>query len=52
MLAGEQPGAAEDLRCHPFVEPAGRILDQCLGAATLERSEVFVTNAVKAHFRL
>ncbi len=49
MLVGEQPGDEEDLRGHPFVGPAGRILDQCLEAAALERNEVFVTNAVK-HF--
>jgi DNA polymerase len=50
MLVGEQPGDEEDLRGHPFVGPAGRILDQCLEAAGLERNEVFVTNAVK-HFK-
>jgi uracil-DNA glycosylase family protein len=50
MLVGEQPGDEEDLRGHPFVGPAGRILDQCLDAAGLERNELFVTNAVK-HFK-
>jgi uracil-DNA glycosylase family protein len=50
MLIGEQPGDEEDLRGHPFVGPAGRILDQCLVAAALERDAVFVTNAVK-HFK-
>jgi uracil-DNA glycosylase family protein len=50
MLVGEQPGDEEDLRGHPFVGPAGRILDQCLDAAALKRNEVFVTNAVK-HFK-
>jgi uracil-DNA glycosylase family 4 len=50
MLVGEQPGDEEDLRGHPFVVPAGRILDQCLLAAALERNEVFVTNAAK-HFK-
>jgi uracil-DNA glycosylase family protein len=50
MLVGEQPGDEEDLRGHPFVGPAGRILDQCLDVAALERSEIFVTNAVK-HFK-
>ncbi|HEV7357380.1 MAG TPA: UdgX family uracil-DNA binding protein [Steroidobacteraceae bacterium] len=50
MLVGEQPGDEEDLRGHPFVGPAGRVLDQCLEAAALNRSEVFVTNAVK-HFK-
>jgi DNA polymerase len=50
MLVGEQPGDEEDRRGHPFVGPAGRILDQCLNVAALERNEVFVTNAVK-HFK-
>jgi len=50
MLVGEEPGDEEDLRGHPFVGPAGRMLDQCLDAAGLERNEVFVTNAVK-HFK-
>jgi uracil-DNA glycosylase family 4 len=49
ILVGEQPGDEEDLRGHPFVGPAGRILEQCLDGATLGRNEVFVTNAVK-HF--
>jgi DNA polymerase len=50
MLVGEQPGDEEDLRGHPFVGPAGRILDECLDAAGLERNSVFITNAVK-HFK-
>jgi uracil-DNA glycosylase family protein len=50
MLIGEQPGDEEDLRGHPFVGPAGRILDQCLALAALQRDAVFVTNAVK-HFK-
>ena len=50
MLVGEQPGDEEDLRGHPFVGPAGRILDQCLDAAALARKAVYVTNAVK-HFK-
>ncbi|HEX3949745.1 MAG TPA: UdgX family uracil-DNA binding protein [Steroidobacteraceae bacterium] len=50
MLVGEQPGDEEDLRGHPFVGPAGRVLDACLEQAALERNEVFVTNAVK-HFK-
>jgi len=50
MLVGEQPGDEEDLRGHPFVGPAGRLLDQCLNVAALDRNEVFVTNAVK-HFK-
>ncbi len=50
MLVGEQPGDEEDLRGRPFVGPAGRILDQAMSEASLERSEVFITNAVK-HFK-
>jgi uracil-DNA glycosylase len=50
MLVGEQPGDEEDRHGHPFVGPAGRVLDQCLNVAALERDEVFVTNAVK-HFK-
>jgi uracil-DNA glycosylase family protein len=50
MLVGEQPGDEEDLRGRPFVGPAGRILDQCLEAAGLNRDEIYVTNAVK-HFK-
>jgi len=50
MLVGEQPGDEEDLRGHPFVGPAGRVLDQALEAAGLARREIFITNAVK-HFK-
>jgi probable DNA metabolism protein len=50
MLVGEQPGDEEDLRGHPFVGPAGRVLDQVLAAAGIFRSDVFITNAVK-HFK-
>jgi uracil-DNA glycosylase len=50
MLVGEQPGDEEDRRGHPFVGPAGKILDQALAAAGLERKDVFITNAVK-HFK-
>jgi uracil-DNA glycosylase family protein len=50
MLVGEQPGDQEDLAGHPFVGPAGRVLDSALEAAGIPRSEVFVTNAVK-HFK-
>jgi uracil-DNA glycosylase family protein len=49
MLVGEQPGDKEDLAGHPFVGPAGSILDEALEAAGIERSEVYVTNVVK-HF--
>jgi DNA polymerase len=48
MLVGEQPGDEEDLAGRPFVGPAGQILDQALHAAGLPRSELYVTNAVKA----
>jgi DNA polymerase len=50
MLVGEQPGDAEDREGHPFVGPAGRILDQALADAGIERRTVYVTNAVK-HFK-
>jgi DNA polymerase len=50
MLVGEQPGDQEDLAGKPFVGPAGRILDQALAEAGIDRDEVFVTNAVK-HFK-
>ncbi len=50
MLVGEQPGDKEDLKGRPFVGPAGRILDEGLRAAGIDRSGVYVTNAVK-HFR-
>ena len=49
MLVGEQPGHVEDLMGHPFVGPAGRLLDQALDAAGIARTEVYLTNAVK-HF--
>src|SRR6185312_10910227 len=49
MLIGEQPGDKEDIAGHPFVGPAGRILDEALAAAGIDRGDVYVTNAVK-HF--
>jgi uracil-DNA glycosylase len=49
MLVGEQPGDAEDREGHPFVGPAGRILDELLSQAQIARAQVFITNAVK-HF--
>jgi uracil-DNA glycosylase len=49
MLVGEQPGDAEDREGHPFVGPAGRLLDQLLSQAQIPRTQVFITNAVK-HF--
>lgn len=50
MLMGEQPGDQEDLAGRPFVGPAGRMLDKALDEAGIDRSETYVTNAVK-HFR-
>jgi DNA polymerase len=50
VLVGEQPGNDEDLAGRPFVGPAGRLLDRALHLAGLERSELYVTNAVK-HFK-
>jgi DNA polymerase len=50
MLVGEQPGDKEDLAGRPFVGPAGRILDQALEEAGIDRGGVYVTNAVK-HFK-
>lgn len=50
VLAGEQPGDAEDRKGQPFVGPAGRILDKALEDAGIDRQSVYVTNAVK-HFR-
>jgi DNA polymerase len=49
MLVGEQPGNDEDLRGHPFVGPAGKLLDRALADAGIDRSRVYVTNVVK-HF--
>ena len=50
MLVGEMPGHDEDLQGKPFVGPAGRILDQALAAARIERGDAYVTNVVK-HFK-
>lgn len=50
MLVGEAPGDAEDLQGHPFVGPAGALLDRALHAAGIERGSSYVTNAVK-HFK-
>lgn len=50
MFVGEQPGDQEDLAGKPFVGPAGRIFDQAIEAARIDRDEVYVTNAVK-HFK-
>ena len=50
MLVGEQPGNDEDLEGRPFVGPAGKLLDRALKEAELDRSAIYVTNAVK-HFK-
>jgi uracil-DNA glycosylase len=50
MFVGEQPGNDEDLAGRPFVGPAGRLLDQALDEAGIDRGETYVTNAVK-HFK-
>ena len=49
MLVGEQPGNQEDLAGHPFVGPAGKLLDKALLAAGIARDKVYITNVVK-HF--
>jgi uracil-DNA glycosylase len=50
VLVGEQPGDKEDLAGKPFVGPAGQMLDRALEEAGIDRSKVYVTNAVK-HFK-
>ena len=50
MLVGEQPGDREDLEGRPFVGPAGRLLDEALARAGIDRDHTYVTNAVK-HFK-
>jgi DNA polymerase len=50
MLVGEQPGDKEDLAGAPFIGPAGRLLDKALAEAGIDRSQAYVTNAVK-HFK-
>jgi uracil-DNA glycosylase len=50
MMVGEQPGDAEDLAGHPFVGPAGKLLDRALEDAGIVRRLVYVTNVVK-HFK-
>jgi DNA polymerase len=49
VLVGEQPGDKEDRTGHPFVGPAGRVLDEALEAAGIDRTRVYITNVVK-HF--
>jgi probable DNA metabolism protein len=50
MLVGEQPGDQEDVAGRPFVGPAGQVLDRALGEAGIDRTQTYVTNAVK-HFK-
>lgn len=50
VLVGEQPGNEEDLQGRPFVGPAGHLLDRALEEAGIDRTDVYVTNAVK-HFK-
>jgi uracil-DNA glycosylase len=50
VLVGEQPGNEEDLSGRPFVGPAGRLLDEALAGADMDRRELYITNIVK-HFK-
>jgi uracil-DNA glycosylase family protein len=50
MLVGEQPGDVEDSSGHPFVGPAGKLLERALADAGIDRAQVYVTNVVK-HFK-
>ena len=50
MFVGEQPGDYEDQAGKPFVGPAGRLFDEALEAAEIDRAATYVTNAVK-HFK-
>ena len=50
VMVGEQPGDEEDVKGHPFVGPAGRLLNKAMHEAGLEREKIYVTNAVK-HFK-
>jgi DNA polymerase len=50
LVVGEQPGNSEDLNGHPFVGPAGQLLERALQTNGVERDEVYITNAVK-HFK-
>jgi uracil-DNA glycosylase family protein len=50
VFVGEQPGDREDLEGRPFVGPAGKLFDQALEEAGIDRSQVYVTNVVK-HFK-
>ena len=50
IMVGEQPGDREDIEGKPFVGPAGRVLDEALAEAGIERTTVYITNTVK-HFK-
>jgi uracil-DNA glycosylase len=50
MMVGEQPGDVEDREGHPFVGPAGKLLDRALQEAGIDRASVYLTNVVK-HFK-
>ena len=50
VMVGEQPGDEEDIKGHPFVGPAGRLLNKAMHDAELDREKIYVTNAVK-HFK-
>jgi uracil-DNA glycosylase family protein len=50
MFVGEQPGDQEDKAGRPFVGPAGKLFDQALESAGIDRTQIYVTNAVK-HFK-
>jgi len=50
VFVGEQPGDREDIEGHPFVGPAGKLLDKALEEVEIDRSQVYVTNVVK-HFK-
>jgi len=50
VFVGEQPGDQEDKQGHPFVGPAGKVLDDALEAARIDREQVYLTNVVK-HFK-
>jgi DNA polymerase len=50
MVIGESPGDQEDLAGHPFVGPAGKLLDRAMDAAGVDRAKVYLTNTVK-HFK-
>jgi DNA polymerase len=50
MFVGEVPGDKEDIAGHPFVGPAGQLLDRCMVAAGIDRGKAYVTNVVK-HFK-